>query len=273
MIHGKLPNDTIWWLSKDGLKIWIESRDLEIKKFTEKSYNINYDRLYKERVGEVGELTSSRLESRKWKKAWVIKLGPMIDIYPELMEEINRQTIEEKKRKKTVTRPAKRGIKPNKVIDNKPKIEITEPQIESPEHKIEIANPKIEIVDSKIEVTECNAEVAVTDCKQETIENSENVAESKAVKEFKKETARDFFDKNRPYVAWLKDEIDKNGKLTITYKKLKEKMGEEFVKMPDLRIQYGLKKVLSNIGIKVDPGMLQKESALVMERVLQTSRE
>jgi len=37
---------------KDGLKIWIESKDLELKKFTDKAYNIRYDRLYKERVGE-----------------------------------------------------------------------------------------------------------------------------------------------------------------------------------------------------------------------------
>ena len=253
MIHGKLPNDAIWWLSKDGLKIWIESKDLELKKFTDKAYNIKYDRLYKERVGEVGELTSSRLESRKWKKAWVIKLGPMIDIYPELVEEINRKTIEEKKRKKTITRPTRKFVKPNNVIDNKPKIEVVE-------HKTEVANPNIE-------TAECKAEIATTDCKQETIENSEKAVESKVVKEFKKEQKRDFFDINRPYVKLLKDEINKNGKLTITYKNLKEKMGEEFLTMPDMRIQYGLKKVLSSIGIDVYPGVLQKESALVMEKI------
>ena len=253
MIHGKLPNDAIWWLSKDGLKIWIESKDLELKKFTDKTYNIRYDRLYKERVGEVGELTSSRLQSRKWKKAWVIKLGPMIDVYPELAEEINRQTIEEKKRKKTVTRSTRKGIKQNNFIDNKPKIEVVE-------HKEEVA-------DHKIEVTECKTEIANTECKQDTVENSEEVVENKVVKEFKKEQKRDFFDINRPYVKLLKDEINKNGKLTITYKNLKEKMGEEFLTMPDMRIQYGLKKVMSSIGIDVYPGVLQKESALVMEKI------
>lgn len=253
MIHGKLPNDAIWWLSKDGLKIWIESKDLELKKFTEKAYNAKYDRLYKERVGEVGELTSSRLESRKWKKAWVIKLGPMIDVYPELAEEINRQTIEEKKRKKTVTKPTKKWIKPNNVIDNKHNIEVVE-------HKIEVANHKIEIA-------ECKSETDVTECKQDTVENSEEVVENKVVKEFKKEQKRDFFDINRPYVKLLKDEINKNGKLTITYRNLKEKMGEEFLTMPDMRIQYGLKKVMSSIGIDVYPGVLQKESALVMEKI------
>ena len=256
MIHGKLPNGTIWWLSKDGLKIWIESRDLEFEKFTKKAYNMQYDRMYKEKVGEVGELTSSRLESRKWKKAWVIKLGTMVDVYPILAEEINRQTIEEKKKKKTVTKPTRKWVKPNSIVNN---IADKNPKMEVVEHKTEVIESKQELIDT-IDTIGSSDTIGST-------ETTENTIENKVVKEFKKEPKKDFFDINRPYVKLLNDEVNKNGKLTITYKNLKEKMGEEFVTMSDLRIQYGLKKVLSSIGINVYPGVLQRESALIMEKV------
>ena len=89
MISGKLPNNTVWWLSSDGKKIWIESECLEQEKFKEKRYNIANDMIFYSRK-EMGELTTSRLNSRRHKESWVIKLDAILDIYPELLEEINR---------------------------------------------------------------------------------------------------------------------------------------------------------------------------------------
>jgi len=43
-------------------------------------------------------------------KGMVIKLGPMIDVYPELVQEINRQTIEEKK-EESGNRPTRKFAK------------------------------------------------------------------------------------------------------------------------------------------------------------------
>ena len=214
MISGKLPNNTVWWLSKDGLKIWIESRDLEQEKFSKKGYNVVHGRIFHNRL-DVGELATSRLDSRKGKNAWIIKLQAMLDLYPELIEEIKRKGDEEKKKKKM------------KMV---------------PKRKTAISDIGINKEESRQETNESN----------EIMESS----------------SMNYFDLNRPYVTWIKDEVDKNGKLVITSKNLKEKMGEEFVGMHDIRIHFGLKKILSSIGIIVESRSLNGESVVIMKKVL-----
>lgn len=214
MISGTLPNNTVWWLSRDGQKIWIESRDLEQHKFKEKGYNIVHGRIFYKRK-DVGELTTSRLDSRINKDAWIIKLEAILDIYPELIEDIERKKIEEKKKKKSAP------IKEIKKVATK-KIEIIE------EYKKDVEEPRKD-----------------------------------------KEPVKDYFDINRPYVAYIKDEIDKNnGKLIISYKNLKEKMGEEFLNMHDIRIYLGLKKILSKIGIVVESISIKGKNIIIMKKIL-----
>ena len=69
-------------------------------------------------------------------------------------------------------------------------------------------------------------------------------------------------------MEWIKGEIDKspNGELTILSDDMKEKMGEGYQNMHVMRIYFGLKKVLSEIGIGVELGGLKGKSALIMKR-------
>ena len=215
MISGKLPNDTVWWLSKDGSKIWIESKDLEQDKFRDKNYSIERDIIFYARK-DVGELAASRLDSRKGEDAWAIKLQAITDIYPELLEEINRKEIEENKKKRTKTSPKdKKGTK----IASKKKI--------------------------------------IEDPKKDIIEINKN-----------KEPVINYFDSNRPYVTWIKDEISKNenGEMIIPIKDLKEKMGDEFIKLDNFRIYFGLNKILAGTGITVELGSAKKECIVIIKK-------
>ena len=211
MISGKLPNDTVWWLSTDHKKIWIESENLEQEKFKEKKYNIVHDRIFYARK-EVGELATSRLDSRKHKDAWIIKLEAILDIYPELLEDINKKELEDnkKKRVKTPNKKDKKIGSKREIIKEEPKREV------------------IEINKSKEPV----------------------------------------FDINRPYVTWIKDEISKseNGKIIVPIKNLKEKMGEEFIKLDNFRIYFGLNKILANTGITVELGSAKKECVAIIKK-------
>lgn len=235
MISGKLPNDTVWWLSTDGKKIWIESENLEQEKFEEKGCNIVHGRIFYARK-EVGELTSSRLDSRKHKDAWIIKLDAMLNVYPGLMEEINRKEIEEKKKKK-------------KRVSTKGKKE-----------------PKKELVNKGLE-KEQKEDKDLKVCIKE--EPKKEVIEKDEIKHKDGEPIRDYFDINRPYVKWIKDEICKNenDKLTISLKDLKEKMGDEFIKMHDLRIYFGLNKILSSISITIELRSVKGESIAIIKKI------
>lgn len=231
MISGMLPNNTIWWLSTNGQKIWIETKDLEKNKFEEKGYNIKHDTIF--HAGQaVGELTTSRLESRKRKDAWIVKVESVMDIYPELSEEIKRKEIEIKKKKKELaSKNRKRPVPKAFVFKEEPKNEAT-----------------------KVDNTETG-----------NIE-TKNIGKFEHV--YDKEPKRDSFDINGPYVSWIKEEVEKSANgITISFPSIKEKMGGEFMTMHDLRIFFGLQKILSNIGIKVEQGYKEKQHAIVMKKI------
>lgn len=214
MISGKLKNDTIWWISRDGMKVWIEDKQIEQEKFEEKGYKIVQDRIFRARrdAGEarkdVGELTTSRLERRQFKDAWVIKLDAFLDIYPELIEEIRDKEIAEKKKE----------IKKKNISKKKAKAEIDK-----------------KIVFGKI-------------------------GEAKTKKVEKK-----MFDDSNPYVIWVKDNIDTEKEIIVPIREVKEKMGDEFKNMHDIRIYLGLKKILSD-NIIVDLGGYKGEGALIIKK-------
>ncbi len=226
MISGKLPNDTIWWLSRDGQKIWIESKDLEQEKFKEKGYNVNEDRIFSP-VREIGELTVSRLESRKSKQAWIIKIEAMLHVYPELAEEIKRKEIEEKKKKRTGTLRKKEVKKTYPV----------------------------------------KTDYIAKENRDETIEEKENI-ESEKVPDNKPTPAKDFFSTDRPYVTWIKDEVDKSkiGELIISFKDLKSKMGEDFEEMDNFRIFFGLNKVLPSVGLTLQSRIIKRENMAIIRK-------
>lgn len=231
MISGMLPNNTIWWLSTNGQKIWIESKDLELDKFKEKGYNIKSDIIF--HTGKaVGELTTSRLESRKRKDAWILKVESVIDIYPELTEEIQKKDAEnKKKRKELASKNRRRPI---------PKAFITK---EEPKREQSNAN---------------NAEA-------ENIE-SKNIGTFEQI--VNKEQRKDSFDINSPYVSWIKEEVEKSADgITMSFPSIKEKMGGEFMTMHNLRIFFGLQKILSGIGIKVEQGYKAREHAIIMKKI------
>jgi len=231
MISGMLSNNTIWWLSTNGQKICIESKDLELDKFKEKGYNIKHDTIF--HAGQaVGELTTSRLESRKRKDAWILKVESVIDIYPELSDEIQKKDAEnKKKRKELASKNRRRPI---------PKIFITKEE------------PKME---------------------QSKTNNSEDGnIETKNIGTFEqivnKEQRKDSFDINSPYVSWIKEEVEKNADgITMSFPSIKEKMGGEFMTMHNLRIFFGLQKILSSIGIKVEQGYKAREHAIIMKKI------
>ena len=231
MISGKLPNSTIWWLSTNGQKIWIESKDLEQEKFEEKGYYRSNDRIFHTQK-EMGELATSRLESRKRKDAWIIRLDAMLDVYPELIEEIERKEVEEKQKKKT-----------NRSSKNKREVR--------KEFKADHV-----IKENKDEIVETNS-VEIEKSTNDELEKSPN-----------NEPVRSLFDIDRPYVAWIKDEIDKSekGEILIPYKDLKSKMGEEFEKVDDFRIYFGLNKILSNIGITVESQSSKRGNIAVIKK-------
>jgi len=243
VISGKLPNDTVWWLSTDGKKIWIESENLDQEKFKEKGCNIVHGRIFCARK-EVGELTTSRLDSRRHKDAWIIKLDTMLYVYPELMEEIHRKEIEGKKKKK------KRVSSKGKKEQNK---ELVNKELEKEQNK-ELEKERKEDKDPKIYIKE--------EPKKEVIEKDE-------IEHKDREPIRNYFDINRPYIKWINDEICKNGnsKLTIPLKDLKEKMGDEFVKMHDIRIYFGLNKVLSSIGITIELRSIKGENVAIIKKI------
>lgn len=237
MISGMLPNNTIWWLSTNGQKIWIESKDLEQDKFKEKGYNIKRDIIF--HIGQaVGELTTSRLESRKRKEAWIVKVDSVIDIYPELIEEIQKKEVENKKKRKESASKNRKNSPPRAfVVREEPKKETT----------------KIDNVET------VKTEIKDAGTSKDDTEHEDN-----------KEPQRDIFDVNSPYVSWIKDEVEKSADgITISFPSLKEKMGGEFMNMHDLRIFFGLQKILSSIGIKVEQGYKAREHAVVMKKTLQ----
>lgn len=238
MISGKLPNDSVWWLSTDNKKIWIESENIEQEKFKEKKYIINHGRIFYDRK-EVGELTGSRLESRKRKYSWVIKLEAMADVYPGLIEEINMKENEEKKKKRVNGSRSKKGIKKG-----------IKPGIVKEMPKKEIGEIDKDVVETSTE----------TDKKKDI-----EIIETKKVKE----PVKVYFDKDMPYVTMIKDEVDKSedGKFIISLKDLKTKMGEEYEKMDDFRIYYGLNKILSNIDITMELNRLKKESMAILKKL------
>ncbi len=233
MISGKLPNNTIWWLSTDGQKVWIESEDIEQDKFKEKGYNVKGDIIY--HAGQViGELTGSRLNSRKRKDAWIIKVASVTDIYPELIEEIKKKDLEDKKKRKESASKNKKSV--------------TQKNFARSTNVISEGVKKDQLVD-KIS-------------KNDGEDNKEYIVN--------KESKKDCFDVNSPYVSWLKEEVEKSidGKVMLSFPTLKEKMGGDFLNMHDLRIFFGLKKILSDIGIVAEQGRTKKEHVVILKKVL-----
>jgi len=234
VISGKLSNGTIWWLSTNGQKIWIESKDLEKEKFKEKGYRTTDDRIFY-LTNEMGELTTSRLESRKRKDAWIIKVDAMLDVYPELITEIKTKEIEEKKKKR-------------ESVSSRNKREI----------RREFKAPSME---NKDNITESNDTVIKSD--ESIIESNEEGSNN-----IPKKPVGDYFSIDRPYITWIKDEIDKSekGEMIISYKDLKSKMGEEFEEMDNFRIFYGLNKVLPTIGMILESKYVKRQSMAVIKK-------
>lgn len=225
MISGTLPNNTVWWISTDGKKVWIESKDLENQKFIDKGYNITKDTIFNHKIRkQVGELTGSRLERRLYKDSWIITLNAFLDIYPDLVSEIVNKGIEEKKNKRQA-----RSITKSRTPKTLPQKEIYKEK-------------KQEYIVEKLE--------------QNGEQKEEKIIE------------RSYFDITYPYVEWIKGEIDKdpNGELKILSDDMKEKMGEEYLNMHVMRIYFGLKKILPEIGIDIELGKLKGKSALIMKR-------
>lgn len=221
MISGTLPNNTVWWISKDGKKVWIESKELESQKFIDKGYNIIKDRIFSSKIKkQIGELAGSRLERRLYEDSWYITLDAFLDIYPDLVKEIGNKNIEEKKKKKQTK--SKTKSKTPKILHQE--IEKNNIEIDNIEKNKEIGHEKIE---------------------------------------------KSWFDITYPYVEWIKGEIDKSpdGELKILSDDMKEKMGKEYQNMHIMRIYFGLKKVLPEIGIEVELGKLKGKSALIMKKI------
>ncbi len=229
MISGTLPNNTVWWISKDGKKVWIESGELEKQKFSEKGYNVVKDRIFSSKIKkQVGELASSRLERRLYKAAWIITLNTLLDVYPNLVSEIEKKTIEERNKtlkKKQTKSPSKKLLEENKI-----------------ENKIDKENE----IENKIEE------------KGQKLNGGQE--------EKKKISNKSYFDIKCPYVEWIKGEVNKNPELKILSENMKEKMGEEYLNMHDIRIYFGLKKILTEIGINIELGKFKGKSLLIMKK-------
>lgn len=229
MISGTLPNNTVWWISKDGKKVWIESNQLENQKFIDKGYNIVKDRIFNPKIRkQVGELAGSRLERRLYKDSWIITLDAFLDIYPDLISAIGNKTIEEKKKQR---------------------------QTKSTKSKTK----------SKILPRELPKDI---DKNKEDEDEQEYVNENGKEKKQEKIIEKSYFDITHPYVEWIKGEIDKSpdGEVKILSDDMKEKMGKEYLNMHVMRVYFGLKKVLPEIGIDIELGKLKGKSALIMKR-------
>lgn len=239
MISGTLPNNTVWWISKDGKKVWIESKELENQKFIDKGYDIEKDRIFGSKPRrQVGELTGSRLERRLYKDSWIVTLNAFLDIYPDLVSEIDNKSIEENKKKRQTK--SKTESKTSKKL------------------------PQIEIEKEKIDKEEIDKD---KEKGQEDV-NKKLGQKGEQEKKEEKKIERSYFDIAYPYVEWIKGEIDKSpdGELKILSDDMKEKMGKEYLNMHDMRIYFGLKKVLPGIGIDVELGKLKGKSALIMKK-------
>ena len=250
MISGMLPNNTIWWLSTNGQKIWIESKDLEQDKFKEKGYSVKSD-IISYTGKPVGELTTSRLESRKRKDAWILKVESVLDIYPELVEEIKQKEIENKKKKKDAASKNRKCAVPKPfIIKEEPKREFAKTN-NVPSENIEIKNADT--------------------FKYVNISKDANISKDVIIHSdtFKDEKPKiDTFDVNSPYVSLIKDEVEKSADgVTMTFPAIKAKMGGEFLNMHDLRIFYGLQKILSDVGIKVEQGYKERRHAVIMKKM------
>lgn len=233
MISGTLSNNTVWW-TRDGKKVWIESKELENQKFRDKGYNIIKDRIFSSKIKkQIGELVGSRLERRLYQDAWVMTLDAFLDIYPDLTKEIENINFDEEKKKRRQTRSKIES----KTKSKRPKIL---PQ--------EI--PK-EIEKNKEEEQDVNEKESVQEKKQEKI------------------IEKSYFDVTHPYVQWIKGEIGKSpdGELKMLSDDMKEKMGGEYQNMHDMRIYFGLKKILPVIGIDIELGKLKGKSALIMKKI------
>lgn len=233
MISGTLTNSTVWWISRDGKKVWIESKDLEEQKFSQKGYSIIKDRIFSSKPRkQIGELTGSRLERRLYKDSWLIALNAFLDIYPDLIEEIGNKSIEEKK--KILQTKSKKS----KTLKTLPQIEIKKEKIEKDEEKQQ------EYVVGKLE------QYVEQEKKEEKI------------------IERSYFDTEYPYVEWIKEEIGKspNGELKILADEMKEKMGKEYLNMHDMRIYFGLKKISKEIGVDIELGKQKGRSLLIIKR-------
>ncbi len=243
MISGILSNNTVWWLSTDGQKIWIESKDIEQDKFKEKGYNVKEDIIY--RAGDiVGELTASRLNSRKKKDAWVVKLAYATDVYPELIEEIKKKDAEDKKKKRGSSSKNRNNIYQKNIYQKNT----------YQRNNATIEEPKKDQYKNGIMLT---------------VEKETNISIGQTGNKDVKEPKKDCFDINGPYVPWIKDEVEKSvdGKVMISYNNIKEKMGGDFLNMHDLRIFFGLKKILSDVGISVEQGRTKKEHVVIFKKL------
>ncbi len=234
MISGTLPNNTVWWISTDGKKVWIESNQLENQKFIDKGYNITKDIIFNHKIKrQVGELTGSRLERRLYKDSWIVALNTFLDIYPDLISEIGNKSIEENKKKrqtKSVTKSKTPKILP-KEIDKEGTYKYKD-----------------------------NVQGDV---------NRKLGQEREQEKKEEKIIEKSYFDLTYQYVEWIKGKIDKspNGELKILSDDMKEKMGEEYLNMHTMRIYFGLQKILPGIGIDVELGKLKGKSALIMKKI------
>lgn len=258
MISGKLPNNTIWWLSTNGQKIWIENKDIEREKFKEKGYRLTGDRIYNSRR-EVGELTTSRLESRRRKDAWIIHVESVLDVYPELLEEIRRKEIEEKKKKRIGTSLTSSNSNSSKRRDKNVIKEIKEDVIKDIKR-----NVTKEEDDEDDEDDEYNS---IDEDQNKYIENNNNGNDIKS-SVVKKKSSEEYFNINRPYVSIIKDEVENSekGELIMSFKDLKSKMGGDFEKIDDFRIFFGLNKILPNIGLIVESRYIKRESMAIIKR-------
>lgn len=138
MISGTLPNNTVWWISTDGKKVWIESKELENKKFVDKGYGIVKDRIFNHRIKkQVGELTGSRLERRLYKDSWIVTLDAFLDIYPDLVSDIRDKSIEEKKKKRQTRSITKSTTKYNapKILPHKEQEDVNKKLGQEGEHE------------------------------------------------------------------------------------------------------------------------------------------
>lgn len=252
MISGTLPNGTVWWISKDGKKVWIESKELENQKFIDKGYNIVKDRIFNPKIKkQVGELTGSRLERRLYQDSWIITLNTLLDVYPDLVSEIGNKRIEEKKKKRQAKSKTESKTKSKSPILPQELSKDIEKNIED----------------------EQEDELLQEDWKQQEkiIENVHGKQQDEDAQEKRQEKKieKSYFDVTYPYVEWIKGEIDKSPdeELKILSDDMKEKMGKEYINMHVIRIYYGLKKILPGIGIDVELGKLQGKSALIMKKV------